>query len=407
MPKRRYTFKLYPTLAQHEAMLNIKGACQRLYNAALEQRRFAYRHRRVSIGRYDQARELKVLKAQFPEYKEVHSHVLQDVLKRLDEAFRRFFGRVKNGEKPGYPRFKPFQRYRGWGYFEHRVGYRLFLNDDGKHGRIRLHGVGMVRLRGVVPQMGKPKTCTITHKAHGWFASVVFEYEDGDFPHGNGTQAWGLDWGVEKLVSIADHEGKGSFFPNPRHLKEGEKKLAREQRRLSRKKRGSKNRRKQAVRVARVHRKIANRRKDGQHKITSWIVKMCALIAVEKLNVKGMVANGGAYKKGLNRSILDTSPSELHNMLRYKAESAGVRYVEVPTRKVKPSQTCSRCGAQRKKALSERTHSCSECGFVCDRDLNAARVILSWALFEEPDQLPVPRGTGEFTLVERPGCGAR
>jgi putative transposase len=405
--RRRYTFKLYPTPSQEAALLDIKGACQRLYNTALEQRRYAYKDRGVSITRYAQAGELKVLRAEFEEYKAVHSHVLQGTLKRLDEAFKHFFRRVKNGETPGYPRFKPFARYRGWDYFEHGRGYRLFLNDNGKHGRIRLHGVGMVRLRGVLPQPGKPKTCTIQHKADGWYASVVFEYEDGELRRKSGTQAWGLDWGVEKLVSIATHEGGSSHVPNPRYQKEGAEKLAREQRRLSRKKRGSKNRRKQVKRVAKAHRKVANRRKDGLHKLTTFIARQCVLIAVEKLNVKGMTAKGGVYKKGLNRSILDTAPAEFHNMLRYKAESAGSLYVEIPTRKVKPSQTCSCCGHQQKKSLSERTHSCSECGFTCDRDVNAARVILSWALFEKPDQIRVPQGMREFTLVESAGCRAR
>jgi putative transposase len=407
---RRHTFKLYPSSAQEIAMLDILGACQRLYNAALEQRRFAYKEREVSLSWYDQKKEIKDLKKAFPEYKAVHTHILQGTLKRLHLAFQHFFRRVKNGETPGYPRFKPFQRYKGWDYQQYTKGWKVGLIEGPKNSEkgawVKLHGVGQMRMRGSVKVAGgTPKTCTIQHKADGWYASIVFEYPEGiPEPEEKGTLAMGVDWGCEKLATLATHDGNSTFIPNPRHLKKAEEKLAKEQRKLSRKKRGSKNRRKQVRKVASAYRDVANKRKDGLHKAARLIVKLCALIAVEKLNVKGMTASGGVYKRGLNRSILDTSPAEFHNMLRYKAESAGSQYVEIPTRKVKPSQTCSCCGHQAKKALSERVHHCAACGFVCDRDVNAARVILSWALFEKPDGLPVPQGMGEFTLVESAGC---
>src|SRR5690606_9756579 len=156
---------------------------------------------------------------------------------------------------------------------------------------------------------GMPKTCTIMHKGGEWYASIVFQYEDGVLKdEGKGTRAMGVDWGCEKLATLADHEGGSTFIPNPRPLKRGAEKIAKEQRKLTRTKRGSKNRRKQIRKVAKAYRTVANRRSDGLHKLTSGIVKLCALIAVEKLNVKGMTASGGVYKRGLNRSILDTSP---------------------------------------------------------------------------------------------------
>lgn len=411
--RRRHTFKLYPGSTKEKAMLDILGACQRLYNAALEQRRFAYKKRGVSISRYDQAGELKDLKKVFPEYKAVHSHVLQGTLKRLDLAFQHFFRRVKKGETPGYPRFKPFQRYKGWDYQQYRKGWWIGLVEGPKGSEkgawIKLHGVGQMRMRGSVKVVGgMPKTCTIMHKGGEWYASIVFDYPEGiPEPEKKGTLAMGVDWGCEKLATLATHNGHSTVIPNPRHLKKAEEKLKREHKRLSRKKRGSKNRRKQVRKVARAHRDVTNKRKDGLHKATHRIVKMCALIAVEKLNVKEMTSSGGVYKRGLNKSILDTSPAEFHKMLRYKAESAGSQYVEIPTRKVKPSQTCSCCGHQAKKALSERVHRCSVCGFRCDRDVNAARVVLSWALTERPDRLPVPQAMREFTLVESAGCRAQ
>jgi IS605 OrfB family transposase len=119
---------------------------------------------------------------------------------------------------------------------------------------------------------------------------------------------------------------------------------------------------------------IANRRKDFLHKTSANLVKQYGLIATEELSVRNMTAHGGEYKKGLNRSILDAAPSIFLNLLKTKAEEAGSLWMEVPTRQVKPSQTCHRCGVRRKKPLSERTHYCG-CGASCSRDENAARVM--------------------------------
>ena len=420
--RRRYNLKMYPTPSQEKALSDIKGACQRLHNAALEQRKFAYKRRGVSVSRYDQEKELKTLRAELPEYKAVHSHVLQGVIKRLDLAFKRFFKAVKAGDAHGYPRFKSFDRYRGWTYKQYTKGWKLARTDQGQPRSIKLHGVDHVRLRGSLPQEGgRPKTCTISHRGGCWYASVVFEYDDGELTCEGGEHAWGLDWGCEKFVSIADRGGGSSHVPNPRHLKAAKDKLTREQRRLSRKTRGSNNRRKQARRVARVLREVADRRRDFLHKTSTWIVRACALIAVEKLNVKGMpsgagsrTASGGVYKTGLNKSILDTAPAAFHNMLNYKASSARIQHVVINTRRVKPSQTCSCCGHQTKKTLADRVHRCASCGFTCDRDVNAARVILSWALTQTPNALPVPQDMGkqpephaQGTLAKTAGCSGR
>ena len=122
-----------------------------------------------------------------------------------------------------------------------------------------------------------------------------------------------------------------------------------------------------------------------------------ALIAVEQLNIKNMTASGGSYKKGLNREILSAAPSGFHQMLKYKAEEAGIEWIEIPTRLVKPSQTCHVCGNQEKKTLATRVHSCT-CGCVCGRDENAAKVILHWALFGRATGWE-PAGCGGETLV--------
>ena len=132
--------------------------------------------------------------------------------------------------------------------------------------------------------------------------------------------------------------------------------------------------------MAKLHERVANQRKDFLHKATTKIVSQSALVAVEKLNVKGMSTAGGTHKKGLNREILAAAPAMFHQMLKYKAEEAGIEYCEIDPRKTKPSQTCHVCGEQKKKLLSEREHCCERCGTRCDRDVNAAKVILYWAL---------------------------
>ncbi len=186
--------------------------------------------------------------------------------------------------------------------------------------------------------------------------------------------------GLETFATIAKHDRSTDRIENPRLLKKRLKDLRLAQRDLARKKRGSQNGKRSKKLVAKIHRQVANKRKEFFHQTTAKIVASSALIAVEQLNVKGMSSHGGAHKKGLNREILSAAPHAFHQMLKYKAEEAGIEWIEILTRKAKPSQTCHGCGRERKKSLAERMHECI-CGIRCTRDENAARVILHWALF--------------------------
>ena len=155
------------------------------------------------------------------------------------------------------------------------------------------------------------------------------------------------------------------------------------QRDLSRKKRGSRNCQRLKKKLAALHSKIARKRHEFLHQTSAKLVKENSLIAVEKLNVKGMTASGGSRKKGLNREVLSAAPTAFHSMLKYKVEETGTRYIEAPIRRLKPSQTCSGCGRQEKKPLQQRKHRCS-CGVYLSRDENAARVLLNWVMGREP-----------------------
>lgn len=381
MFNQRVTYRLYPNQQQHEHMLNIRRLHQQYYNAALEQRITAYRKHGVSLNFNDQCKENKEVR-ELEEYADLNSQSCQVTLKRLDTAFQNFYRRKKEGaSKAGFPRFKSLVRYSGWGYKTHGDGWKLFCKDE-KHGYLRLSGVGYMRMRGKARTQGIPKTLDIMYKQGKWYASVVFECNP-QRKQDNVTGAIGLDWGVETFATLAHNDGKYTAIHNERHLRNELAKLKQLQRDLSRKKRGSRNWQKLKKKLAALHSKIARKRHEFLHQTSAKLVKENSLIAVEKLCIKNMTASGGSRKKGLNREVLSTAPAAFHKMLKYKVEETGTRYIEVPTRKIKPSQTCSGCGKQEKKALQERKHTCP-CGTQLSRDENAARVLLNWAMGREP-----------------------
>ncbi len=383
---RKVVYRMYPSKRQESLLLDMLGLHQRLYNAALEQRIAAYRLQGKSVSVGEQSRELTEMRAELSEYAALNAQASQVTLKRLDLAFQAFFRRVKAGETAGFPRFKPFERFSGWGYKAHGDGFRFTPGDNFQHGKLRLSGIGIIPVRGRARTPGDVATCEIQRKGARWYASFTIKCEP---VRERGVQAVGLDWGVETFATLAHEDETFSAVENPRFVREAREKLERASQVLARKKRGS-NHRKRAVRVvAEIHRRTANKRRDFLHKTSAALVASTDLIATESLAVsnmtrsaKGTVKEPGrnvAQKAGLNREILSTAPSAFLAMLRYKAEEAGTAFVEINARKVKPSQTCSDCGRQRKKSLAERRHVC-ECGCILSRDENGARVNLLWAM---------------------------
>jgi len=376
MINRKVTYKLYPNPKQAERLMELLGLHQRVYNTALEERIRVYRETGKSLSFANQCKALTSWRHKHAELKEMNAQSLQVTLKRLDLAYQAFFRRVKTGEKPGFPRFKSLNRFSGWGYKTAGDGWRLFPGEEMKHGCLRLSGVGYIPIRGKARTVGEPKTAEILYKAGKWYASVTIECKPN---RSCGTKALGFDWGLEKFLVLQDSQGKTEHKDNPRHLKKALPRLKKMQQSVSKKKKGSHNRKKAVRALAKQHLKIANQRKDFHHKIAAYLVNQNGLIAAEALSVKAMTAKGGTRKSGLNREILSTAPTQFYTLLKSKAEEAGAIWVEIPTREVRPSQTCHGCGIQVKKLLSERWHQC-DCGTSCDRDENAARVILNWAL---------------------------
>jgi len=362
---RNYRFRIYPNKEQERKFLRWLETCRRIYNIALTQRKEAWEQEKRSVIRTEQQVWLKEAKKDNDYFREVHSQVAQEVLFRVERAFDGFFRWVKSGEAPGYPRFKGKGRYKSLTFtqFGNRLGASF------QNGKLKLSKIGLVKITLHREIPGTIKTVTIKRESCGrWYAIFAVEVKLNTPEVHSGPEA-GLDVGLDKFTSLSD----GSAIENPRHLRKSEEKLKHAQRNLSRKQKGSRNREKSRLKVARLHAKIRNQRRDFLHKESRRLVNAYSLIAVEDLNIKGMVRC-----HHLAKSISDAGWSELIAMLCYKAEEAGSRVI-----KVNPSgtsQECSGCGTVIPKDLSVRVHACTYCGLVLDRDVNAARNILRKAL---------------------------
>lgn len=397
---RSITFKLYPSSAQ-AAKLDMKHSFLKdLWNAALEERIGAF-SKGIIIRRSDQEKSLKEIRTGVAGWQGcVHTHEAQIVLKRLDDAFAGFFRRVKKGQKPGFPRFRSFDTFRGWGYKEHGNGFKAEIGHGCRHGHVRLFGVGRMRMRGMGRTPGRILKADVTRSIRGWMLNIVVETQCSDRAPATGPGI-GLDWGVSTFATLAFSNSGFEDVENPRHLNAEADDLRDAQRKLSAlarsRKIGKAKLRRQRKTLARKHAKVSARRKDFMHKLTARLVADHPMIATEELTVRNMtgsargtaVAPGRnvAQKAGLNRAILDAAPTTFLNMLRYKAEEAGAGFYEAKTRSLKPSQRCPQCDAVSKKSLDVRQHDCA-CGCRMGRDEAAALVLLQFGLREHAMRHP-------------------
>ena len=355
---KNYMYRLYPSKSQKKRLESILETCRRFYNDLLAERRDAWANEGRSVSKTEQFRRVKELKSSSPFARDIHSHVLQVVVADLDKAFQAFFRRVKRGESPGYPRFKGKNRFSSFGLKEYGNGFKI----DGR--RLRLYGVGRVAVRWHRPLPSTPKTVRIIRKADGWYAMFTCEVEPQALPP-TGKEI-GVDVGVASLVTTSD----GEKIANPKWYRAGQKKLRRLQRSLSRKQPGGKNREKARQAVARHHLHVSRQRQDALNKIVYKLIQEHDFIAVEDLNIQGMVKN-----RRLSKSIMDAGWGYFKERLFSKAAEAG--RIVVAVNPANTSQTCSSCGQlfPEKISLSVRTVRCS-CGLELDRDVNAAINIL-------------------------------
>ena len=396
--KRTERIRLYPTARQEGALRFALDVTRELYNALLQERRDAYRLRGISIGAKQQYGEITALRKPLHwldrRLAAVYRECEDAVLHRLDLAFTAFFRRVKRGETPGYPRFKPYGR---WHQLEFPHGDRA-LKLDAAERHVTVPGVGRVPLRKgrTVPPFGR---AWIVERNGRWYA--CFECERAVQPLPAKGTSIGIDYGVHVLAALSS----GELIANAAVGERRNAATVRLQRQLDvatqKGSRGQCVNRKDPKRVAAVRRlarsreRIANARRDYAHKVARRVVNTALVIALEKLHVARMTrsAKGTAQRPGrnvaakaaLNRRMLDAGFGLLRQMIVAKAEEAARTVVEVDARF--SSQECSRCGHIARESRRRRCFVCVACGFTCHADVNAALVIrgrAQSALMSEP-----------------------
>ena len=383
--RRSYKFRLRPTKQQEAALSVCLEDTRQLYNAALEERREAWRMGRHRVTFYSQDAQLKEIRANDPEqYGRWSFDCERAAIRRLDRAFQAFFRRVQARQKPGYPRFKG----RGWWdsieWPAKKGGARWDSVPHPTVTRVHLQGVGHVRVHQHRAVKGRIKTITAKRDGGRWY--VILSCDDVPAQPLEPTEAAvGIDMGVASFLTTSD----GAHVLNPRHLAAAAGRLAAAQRDLARKKRGSNRRKKAAGKAAKLHGKVRRQRLDHAHQAALKLVRGHDLIVHEKLQVANMTArpkprpdgngghepNGAAAKSSLNKSIHDAGWGIFLRVLSAKAESAGRHVIAVDPRHT--SQQCAQCGhTAAGNRVSQAVFRCLACGHRAHADVNAARNIL-------------------------------
>jgi putative transposase len=415
--RRSYKFLLRPTKRQEAALTTCLEDTRQLYNAALEERREAWRMGRHQVTFYSQDAQLKEIRADDPErYERWAFRCERAAIRRLDEAFQGFYRRVKSGEKPGYPRFKG----RGWWdsieWPATKGGARWDSVPHPKVTRVYLAGVGHVRVHQHRAVRGRVKPITAKREAGRWFVVLSCDDVPAELLEPTGSAA-GVDMGVASFLTTSDR----THAPNPRHLAATAGRLAAAQRDLARKKRGSTRRKKAAAKVARLHGKVRRQRLDHAHTTALTLVREYDLIVHEDLKITNMTArpqprpdgngghqpNGAAAKSGLNKSIHDAGWGIFLRVLSAKAESAGRTVIAVAPRHT--SQRCAQCGhVAAGNRATQAEFRCLACGHQAHADVNAARNILRAGLAlqeaERHPEKPLHQGAAESTSRPAPAA---
>ena len=366
---KAYRYELDPNNSQRSSLLQHAGVARFTYNWGLEQRITRYKNNQGAARFTDAMKQHKYLtslkKTQFPWMYECSKCAPHEALRDLNRAFSNFYRGKKTGIRVGFPKFKK----RGV-----RDSFRLYgtIRIEGR--KIRLPRIGMIRIKEKreTYHEGRILSVTVRRRADRWFASVTVEEEVPD-PKPIGGPTVGVDLGVKTLATLSN----GARFSNPRALGKRLKKLRRLSQSLSRKKKGSKNREKAKLQLAKMYLKTFNIRQDTLHKLTTYLVKNHGTIMIENLGVSGMMKN-----RRLARAIADVGMYEFRRQLEYKCKWYGSKLVGA-SRTYPSSKMCSSCGHRKKDlSLSEREYHCEVCGLLIDRDLNAAHNLVAVSLPE-------------------------
>ncbi|MBU4266293.1 MAG: transposase [Candidatus Altiarchaeota archaeon] len=377
-----YRFRLYPSKAQEIEMLGVLDECRKLYNHFLGEWKKVDKVPR----KYDLQAQIPSLVEKYPHLENVHSKTRQYVLWQLYSNLRGLRGAKEKGRKVGRLRFKKYGRNKCFVY--NQTGFAIIDN------KLRLSKIGSIPIKLHREIEGEIKQVYVKRTDSGkWFA--VFSVETEQEKLGTTGRKVGIDLNIQNYLT----DSNGQVVKHPHTLLKLEHKLKREHRKLSKKKPGSKNKLKQRYRVARVHERVSDRRRDFLHKLSRYYIEGYDFIAVENLSVQKMMQS--AYN---SKNTADSSWSSFIHMLSYKAEGAGRTFVKVDPKNT--TQMCSRCGQHVYKHIWVRRHNCPTCGLDLDRDHNAAINILNKALIEVGQGLPELTPVEMRPLLQNFGSGA-
>lgn len=358
-----YKFRIYPNKEQEELIQKTFGCCRFVYNHYLSMRKDAWEERQETLNYYACANDMTHLKKELYWLKEVDATALQSSVRDLDSAYQNFFRRAKQGDKPGYPKFKSKR--------DHRNSYKAKMSNGNiavLDKAVKLPKLGTVKCRVSKRVVGRILSATVSQNPSGkYFVAICCT--DAEIPQMQETgSVVGVDLGIKDLAITSD----GMKYQNGKYLTKSKKRLARLQRKLSRKSKGSKNWEKARIEVAKLHEHIANQRMDAMHKVTTDLIRDHDVVCIEDLNVSGMMKN-----RHLAMAVADASMSEFRRQLEYKAELYGKKVSVIDTF-YPSSQLCSCCGEKwpGTRDLSVREWVCNKCGAHHDRDVNAAKNIL-------------------------------
>ena len=383
---------LRPNRTQERRMLETIGHCCFLYNHLLGYCKDKYEKGEKHPSEFDLDKHITGFKEEHPELRTVYSQVLTNVSTRLSKAFGGFFRRVREKkEEAGYPRFRSFQRYDSFTYTQN--GFSL------RDGCLDLSKIGSVKAYGIRKMNGKLKTCTVKREGYGpnyrWKASLTYEFDDiSTIFIEDARTPCGIDMGLTDTVTVSD----GKTYSNSKHIIKAESSIARIQRKMSKFDKGTEERNRYGQHLFHAFKTLKRRMRAERFQIINELTEDHNIIAFERLNIKTL--EDKSLGKGMRKSYRDASWGYLLNTLRYKAEEAGTKVVEVEP--AYTSQMCSVCGNIVEKELSERRHRCPHCGLDIGRDMNAAKNILRLglqALQHETDEWRViPAGNDDHRV---------